>query len=1746
MANIENLQSIDNLLEAIDVIASSRSSANAPEEQIIIATIIENDQANQGRYKIEDGLGQRYYAQSDNYDYQINDAVYAMTPISSAEQDKIILGKYRTEEQQQYGTVSIETKQDFLTMETLAAQTETTAGAGIISTWPQPPTADSKIVVELFNFKRDTNTLEDVDKILKQLNTYDRLLLDVNITTALKATKPTIAEEYNFILTFVSKNAINDEGVQSIITNTFTFGSKDIFGNPFALSTSDQSAVFNLEDLGEISSMKLEVEVTSPDILTVHSISLHAGYSITQIQKPGIIISTPELLTFTANDNEEVRQRDLIAHIFWPTTNNNTSRLQDLTEIPELYSFKVLKYDASSMQSDPIAGEHWVEEANLTMADLTTNQSESSLSMVPYVMYQSSALPIELPAVSYQAMLVYNTNTDATVSAIDTFLTINNDIVNALFPSPRPSSWEMDDRIFYSATELLQYLLTEKYLLSSELTEQDQIILWGESDEDKANNFAALWDLWQTQYPIFRSNVITFTQTNFDPLLTIKSSVDNIFINVDTGYSGGVFNNYYSNNVLINSREKNIQRPMTLSYRTFKGDYYSFDDYDTIAWYFPLDNTMIHEPEKDFEYQLATLSSNEFYADRYKDVKVNYATNIENDNKWIFEQIPNMPTGRYGKITRFAIEDNSLGGDELHCYRTCSQTFRINEIYNPQYVNNSIYCVIQQRGIISAVREIPLTFNSTGGQGLDVTFRLELHKSDVTMAHDQNSNTDRIQSYSIYSSFATYFAAQHQKHSVAVVPKIINEEHEVLTPQQITEHHTLTYYVYYCKDSTNDLWDWKELDFSNTNLLSIYSGYLKTYFYLTEQQELIIIRNEVSFIDTATKYFKYFTVKCIVSEWETPVKYLRDNQGFINLPSVTETTLQREIKKVDLINYCPIPCAIAHASSTNKFICTGIQGSNVVKYSSFNTVYPEYEKINYSLLNAIDTIDVLKNQGQYYFYLQKSNNRASSYELTDLITFDSVLSEVDNFNIYSLQIRKRTSSSENAYFTFPILVYNDAYENIAFNNWDGKLTIDPTNNSYILASMLGAGTKDSENKFTGVAMGELSSNSLIGLYGFKEGIPTFGFKTDGTAFIGKENGSGSIIFDGTKSIIQSNNYTLSTGTLINLQDGYVSLGGKLKIDGKKSILHSSNWNGNIQYNSSGDVIQFTPGTSGSILELQTGLFSFGGGNLTFFKNESTHENELIVQGTIKAGYIGGWVIDEHRLYSKVENAASYTGINQVGYGSAFYAKANDYTGTEAVFRVDHDGTLYTSQGKIGNFTISEDGLSCVKPISYQTVDRAFGTPVEQNYYESIKNVGYKKTTDTSRQSGKTYYRFNSNFIAITLFSDDIPAELDLWYRPDPTVQSYVRAQDEAIISNRQYYQKQLYAGIYTGNTPQQDGAYEQIPASTTEGYRLTQDPGILQNKTYYIIQPQIELYYNSSEAIFTYDAVLKILQTGSSSYSIFQVSPKGAVVAMKGRYEAASLIVTNQYALTSNSIIATNASSTQGTAAKFRAIAIAASNGRQYSGVVQMSGAGNFGLYSDTHSHWILYFHREGGTLTLGDPKNGRAAIDFYYADTSLACMYPHVNKSIDLGYSTYRWNNIYGNTLYNSSGMVTSSDKKVKNHIQYLNNNDLLEQFMMDLKPAMYTLSYGTGHRHHMGLYAQDVSITAHNTIGDIAAYKASVNSPNTDETYYNPEIDDQFLEWGLDYNELLAPTIALLQKTTIRVKKLEQEIEQLKQQIN
>jgi hypothetical protein len=76
-----------------------------------------------------------------------------------------------------------------------------------------------------------------------------------------------------------------------------------------------------------------------------------------------------------------------------------------------------------------------------------------------------------------------------------------------------------------------------------------------------------------------------------------------------------------------------------------------------------------------------------------------------------------------------------------------------------------------------------------------------------------------------------------------------------------------------------------------------------------------------------------------------------------------------------------------------------------------------------------------------------------------------------------------------------------------------------------MSPCIGAGSKSKDNQFSGVLMGKIGKNSkdsnpIHGLYGFSGGAQAFGFKEDGTAFIGK-SGTGRIYFDGEKGTIAS-------------------------------------------------------------------------------------------------------------------------------------------------------------------------------------------------------------------------------------------------------------------------------------------------------------------------------------------------------------------------------------------------------------------------------------------------------------------------------------------------------------------------------------------------------------------------------------------------------------------------------------------------
>lgn len=155
----------------------------------------------------------------------------------------------------------------------------------------------------------------------------------------------------------------------------------------------------------------------------------------------------------------------------------------------------------------------------------------------------------------------------------------------------------------------------------------------------------------------------------------------------------------------------------------------------------------------------------------------------------------------------------------------------------------------------------------------------------------------------------------------------------------------------------------------------------------------------------------------------------------------------------------------------------------------------------------------------------------------------------------------------NAYM--PIVYDYNIYSSSLVNKWDGKSLVADEKNNFVAANMMAVGSKNSNNQFSGILLGDYkgyadsSVAGLTGIYGFDKGEQAYAFREDGTAFIGKA-GSGRIWFDGNKGIIASNSWFNSDGTLLE------NPGSGLKIDLDEAYLKAVR-------NSSNDCVKISPG-----------------------------------------------------------------------------------------------------------------------------------------------------------------------------------------------------------------------------------------------------------------------------------------------------------------------------------------------------------------------------------------------------------------------------------------------------------------------------------------------------------------------------------------------------------------------------------------
>ena len=287
----------------------------------------------------------------------------------------------------------------------------------------------------------------------------------------------------------------------------------------------------------------------------------------------------------------------------------------------------------------------------------------------------------------------------------------------------------------------------------------------------------------------------------------------------------------------------------------------------------------------------------------------------------------------------------------------------------------------------------------------------------------------------------------------------------------------------------------------------------------------------------------------------------------------------------------------------------------------------------------------------------------------------------------------------------PILITQNRYPAAILNKWNGELSLGGEDGNTIMSARVVAGRKENDNSFSGVMMGDWSGKdataditSNTGIYGFYQGSASFGFRDNGTAFIGKV-GEGRIEFNGTKAQITTNRYADGYGgMLLDFDDGKIEvqspntsiqaeIEGNIIIDStqrrtpfKIGSNFSVNWDGTIK------------ATDGNF----NGTITADSGQIGAWTISETEDNKgalyasqtyLYPNGTIDCNKL---IARSGELYSLTVKGKLTSDSGSLDFGDGFKVSS---TGILSAKGAIISGTITADAGSIGGWTIGTSTLT---------------------------------------------------------------------------------------------------------------------------------------------------------------------------------------------------------------------------------------------------------------------------------------------------------------------------------------------------------------------------------------------------------------------------------------------------------------------
>lgn len=545
----------EQLFQAIDIITSKRMEALAF-DKTIVAEIIGNDKAHKGEYILTDGAT-TFLAYSEDVTMKLGTSVYVTIPNGDFTKQKLITGKYISEDSEYYTYVSPLDKYVDITGDICVENGVTALVAN--STEISEKVIWSSQIPYAKDFER-IGLKADFKSWLKTFGTnLGNYGLRIDVTTELPTTTTTKENRKYY---------------------SYYLDSDDMYGNPYNYETYyTQEAVFDISEIeGQIKFMRVvfyqkQNFVDKNGVLIPHlnedgkelfsnifvkNIHIGLGYDIEKFKNDSVILYTFDGETYNNEQPVEANHKEL--QIRWiHFGNNGIYSVDNVDEIPDTAQIHWYKYKIGFQETvDELAGPFWEEIPD------TRNRLKIEIDPDTSELTQQYKVVVELPSLDSIEATLRESSDGKYQELLDAVDKAESDYKNAL---------ENDD----------------------ELALKDA---WDKAQFDLNDYVAGVRGMHQA----YTSNILKLTSE--------VPVVDKLTADLINGLKIIVDESGYKGNYLLYSRSSEIQNPNEATkMRTMKATYQSIttgdpglDGAEYIIWKIPLLNTMIYAPENGKEF----------------------------------------------------------------------------------------------------------------------------------------------------------------------------------------------------------------------------------------------------------------------------------------------------------------------------------------------------------------------------------------------------------------------------------------------------------------------------------------------------------------------------------------------------------------------------------------------------------------------------------------------------------------------------------------------------------------------------------------------------------------------------------------------------------------------------------------------------------------------------------------------------------------------------------------------------------------------------------------------------------------------------------------------------------------------------------------------------------------------------------------------------------------------------------------